>query len=1127
MKALSTPTRRGAACLAVLAGCLPLPLFAQNMTTVELDLPPNPYPCQGDDCHYSESPYVSTLYDGGYARGETGWSIIAGVDLDRDGFQDVVIGAPGANSEAGAIHVVYGAAKVLYGSQQLASTATVVGGSYQARFGNAIAAGDLTADGSPDLAIGAPGSVMGELGDRFAGTVYIVPGGERWEGETAVQSLPGAFNIPGDLPNGEFGRAVAVADITGDGISDLVVGAPGEDTCFVFAGPLVAGEELQPFSVALEPLSRAGSSVAIVGDLNRNGYIDFAVGAPEGMDSGGMIYFLDGQQVAAATASARARTMNVAPSPLLARSSLQAGEDVSVVIGDLVSAEGEPTGSLGTAIAGIGDINGDQFPDMALGAPSAPTGDSNARDLPGRVYLLGGSETFFGQEVFLSTLSVFFYCQTDQARLGASVHTAGDVDRDGTLDLLIGAPGKVGSPVGGVSDNGSAYLVLSIGQKLLSGGSVIGDYDGFHFVGTQTGSDTGTTVFGAMGLDFDDDGFGEILIGAPGAAIDPSFDEGFTYLVSMGDFFDRDGDGQPRTLGDCQDRDPEIFFDPDGGTETCDGKDNDCDGRTDDEDFPVSGQYTYYWDRDDDGFGDPDAIALTTCSPNPPKETSSSAGDCDDTNREVNPRAPERCDGIDNDCDSLVDDEDPDIQGNFVFYLDADNDGHGTAALTISSCQSDVPDGFSIAGDDCDDSNPEVFPGAPEGPGTDPALDCLAGDGIDNDCDPETPPDLGTCEYDDDDDGFSEREGDCNDGDPGISPGAEEICDDVDQDCDGNSTNGFDIDGDGFIDEARCAQYCEAVACQGCELVACDCDDNNPEIYPGAFETCDGLDNNCTDGTDDERQDFDGDTFFACQNEDPSAEDCDDTNDTVHPGAEEVCDGIDNDCDGIPPEEQGEVDEDHDGVMACNGDCDDTNDTVHPGAEEVCDGTDNDCDGEIDNGAAGMQTVYTDADGDGFGDSATGMTSCQVESGQAIEGGDCDDANPDAYPGADEVCNGVDDNCDSIADETEPSFDQDGDGALDAGQCAGYTGTAPLDCDDADPGVHPGADEIAGDGIDNDCDGSLWEGAPGLLVDEGAGCACNTSSPSKRSGTGSVLSLAALVLGSRRWRRRTSSSTRP
>ena len=135
--------------------------------------------------------------------------------------------------------------------------------------------------------------------------------------------------------------------------------------------------------------------------------------------------------------------------------------------------------------------------------------------------------------------------------------------------------------------------------------------------------------------------------------------------------------------------------------------------------------------------------------------------------------------------------------------------------------------------------------------------------------------------------------------------------------------------------------------------------------------------------------DHDGDGYNdgAC-----GGSDCDDTDPNVYPSADEVCDGKDNDCDGIVPED--EVDEDGDGWMICEGDCDDTDPDTYPGAVELCDLKDNNCNGLVDDN-------YTDADSDGY-------LICQ----------DCDDLNPNVNPGAPEIPdNGIDDDCDGYVDE--------------------------------------------------------------------------------------------------------------
>ena len=369
-------------------------------------------------------------------------------------------------------------------------------------------------------------------------------------------------------------------------------------------------------------------------------------------------------------------------------------------------------------------------------------------------------------------------------------------------------------------------------------------------------------------------------------------------------------------------------------------------------------------DNDGDGYGDPNN---PTCS--------YFATDCDDTSPAVNPGADEVCDDlVDNDCDGLIDCDDPDCG----ICRDIDDDGYGDPVHPC--CQ--------FEGFDCDDINQLVNPGQSE-----------ICDGLDNDCDSVIDnKDVDGDNYIDEVCGGD----DCDDAESDVNPVATENCvngidDDCDEafDCDDSDCACFDGDGDGYGDPANpCCTYPEW-----------DCDDGATEINPSAAETCgDGLDNDC-DGTPDNKN-ADGDNYIdeAC-----GGEDCDDSAPEINPDASEICgDSLDNDCDGTPDNKNTDGDNYID--EACGGeDCDDSAPEINPDAIEICDDlVDNDCDSATDCDDSDCQ-VCIDGDSDGYGDPAHVCCTYPQE--------DCDDLLGQINPGADEICDDtIDNDCDELLD---------------------------------------------------------------------------------------------------------------
>lgn len=308
---------------------------------------------------------------------------------------------------------------------------------------------------------------------------------------------------------------------------------------------------------------------------------------------------------------------------------------------------------------------------------------------------------------------------------------------------------------------------------------------------------------------------------------------------------------------------------------------------------------------------------------------------------------------------------------------------------------------------------------------------------------------------DSDGDGFTSDE-DCNDRDAAVFPNNQEVCDGIDNNCDGRVDEDVqtefyaDVDQDGFGTEQLTVLACEAP--DGFVATGTDCDDTTEVSYPGAEEVCDGLDNNC-DGDIDEGLlqafflDEDGDGFGSADSIIEACDislgissvagDCNDTDPTLNPLMNEVCDGVDNNCDGEVDEGLLQVfylDQDEDGfggteqtIEACSqpegyvsqaGDCDDIESFANPGIAEVCDGIDNNCDGSIDESTAlDALEYYIDSDGDQFGTGVT-ILGCFIPSGHTSLVGDCDDQNPQVHPSMVEICDGVDNNCDGLTDDS-------------------------------------------------------------------------------------------------------------
>lgn len=337
--------------------------------------------------------------------------------------------------------------------------------------------------------------------------------------------------------------------------------------------------------------------------------------------------------------------------------------------------------------------------------------------------------------------------------------------------------------------------------------------------------------------------------------------------------------------------------------------------------------------------------------------------------------------------------------------------------LGFSACTEEVPDYGTMETEAGQDAGPDVSSdvdridsGSETGPDSSPDVTPDSDPDTGTDVGEDTGPDADGCEH-------------TNDG--------VEVCDGIDNDCDGaidedvKDTFYADSDEDGFGDEDESTKKCSAP--DGYVENANDCDDNDGDIHPDADEVCDDVDNNC-DGQIDEDA-VNADTYYVDTDEDGFG----DANVTT-----EAC--------NVP---SGYVDNDDD--------CDDSNATVNPDATESCNGVDNDCDGQIDNGV--KNTFYADFDGDGYGDTNSSTQACSSPTGYVSDNTDCDDSDSTINPDASETCNGVDDDCDGQTDESNvcAPTDSDNDGVPDSSDNCPYRS-------------NPNQDDMDGDGIGDSCD---------------------------------------------------------
>jgi len=468
--------------------------------------------------------------DSGDTLGSYGVDGLAFGDLNGDGFDDLVLGAPNANhptgATAGEVTIVYGSATLpaslvdldTDGALSPLGETRIVAASWGQALGSALACGDFDADGFDDLFLGAPGAGAG-------GQVVVVYGSATLPGTRIDLALPGsATTLLADEPQESLGASLASGDVDGDGFDDLVVGAPGATpfaphrggkVYVVYGNRVSRGAVLDLDTDEAIGLTgetrifgerdgdRAGTCVAS-GDLNGDGFDDVVLGASR--------------------ADALFTTDRGAAYVVYGRADLRARRiDLSTTL-DQVGPAGEtrifgrlPNSWLGTDLA-TGDVDGDGFDDLLVSAAGVlGAGDNFA---VGELYVLYGSASLPSSILDLRN-PAGTYGETritgteEQGELGTSVALA-DVNGDGFDDLVLGAPGSVplGQPDSPVIHDGLVFLYS--GTPALRGRQLVDPRETANVavLRDNVGDGLGQTL--AAGGDLDRNGVSEYAASAPG-----------------------------------------------------------------------------------------------------------------------------------------------------------------------------------------------------------------------------------------------------------------------------------------------------------------------------------------------------------------------------------------------------------------------------------------------------------------------------------------------------------------------------------------------------------------------------------------------------------------------------------
>jgi cysteine-rich repeat protein len=675
---------------------------------------------------------------------------VATADVSGDGYPDAIVASPATGfNPTGAVGAVFIYLGTATGIETNASISWVAHGTpLVGDFGAALAVGDIDGDGISDLAIGAPTTT--DSGGIQVGAVFVYRGRVGDGLAAPLDDWGFAWSLAGASPGSRFGAALAIGDIDGDGKNDVIVGAPDEGAGVIRAYRSLGATGLDPTPTSVTGAAateRLGAALAVA-DIDGDGRADIVAGAPHASTQAGAAVVF-------------------------------AGSPAGLSSTKLWSATGKAAaGRFGDSVAAA-DITGDGSPDVIVGEPSAGSG---------AVHVFTNKANGLAKAPGTSLVH-----GTTGARFGTAL-AVGDINGDTRADLVIGAP--FASPGGDLS----VYLGTPSGVGGTASEVRVG----------STNAELGASVAIA---DFEADGFSDLLVGAPGA------DQALIFA------------------GGCRSQ-------------------------------------LYYVDADGDGYGDASrSIVVDLCVTTAPAPGyAATSGDCIDTDSAINPGAVDLDgDSIDQNCDGVV-----------RCYRDDDDDGSRAATgLSINSDDGDCDDPMEgSAGDpvDCDDANPSVS--------------VMSTFYVDSDLDTHgSSVEVVRCGAGT---GFATTPDDCNDSDASSYPGAIEIVgDSIDQDCDGQEVCFVDVDGDGY--------------------------------RPDAITTVKSADSDCADP---------GESALSA----PTT-DCNDAAAATRPGGTEICNGVDDDCDGVidplplcsTPAVCG------DGTVDAGETCDDGNTLGGDGCDPSCD----------------------------------------------------------------------------------------------------------------------------------------------------------------------------------------------